>query len=40
VSSALTPSDYYLLDDHMKASGHAKVARLVAAEVKRRDGTP
>jgi hypothetical protein len=40
VSAALTRGDYYLLDDHMRAIGHAKVARLVAAEVKRRDGTP
>jgi hypothetical protein len=36
VSSALGPGDYYLLDDHMRATGHEKVARLVAAELTRR----
>ncbi len=36
VSHALGPDDYYVLDGHMKAAGHEKVARLVAAELERR----
>jgi hypothetical protein len=36
VSRALGPGDYYLLDGHMKVIGHEKVARLVAAELRRR----
>ena len=36
VSGALGPADYYLLDNHMRAAGHEKVAQLVAAELKRR----
>jgi hypothetical protein len=41
VASALGPGDYYLLDDHMRASGHEKVAQLLAAELKRgKAGTP
>jgi hypothetical protein len=36
VSRALGPADYYVLDGHMRASGHEKVARLVAAELERR----
>jgi hypothetical protein len=36
VSPTLGPGDYYLLDDHMKATGHEKVAGLLAAEVARR----
>ena len=36
VSRALGPADYYVLDGHMKAAGHEKVARLVAAELRRR----
>jgi len=36
VSAALGPGDYYLLDNHMRAAGHEKVAQLVAAELKRR----
>lgn len=36
VSKALTASDYYVLDDHMKPEGHAKVAALVAAELAQR----
>ena len=36
VSTALTPADYYLLDDHMRPSGHDKVAKLVEGELRRR----
>jgi hypothetical protein len=36
VSRALGPADYYVLDGHMRAAGHEKVARLVAAELERR----
>jgi hypothetical protein len=36
VSPLLGVSDYYVLDDHMRPSGHAKVARTVADELKRR----
>jgi len=36
VSHALEPGDYYVLDGHMKPSGHDKVARLLAAELDRR----
>jgi hypothetical protein len=36
LSGALGPDDYYLLDGHMNAAGHEKVARLVAAELERR----
>ena len=36
VSPTLQPGDYYLLDTHMRATGHEKVAELVAAEVTRR----
>lgn len=36
VAKALAASDYYLLDDHMRPVGHAKVAKLVEAELKRR----
>jgi hypothetical protein len=36
LSKALTSTDYYVLDDHMTRIGHAKVARLVAAELTRR----
>lgn len=40
VSAALTTADYYLLDDHMRPSGHAKVAKLVEDELKRRGIAP
>lgn len=30
VASLLTPADYYILDDHLRASGHAKIARQLA----------
>jgi hypothetical protein len=36
LSKALTSADYYVLDDHMTRIGHAKVARLIAAELTRR----
>ena len=36
VSKVLTDADYYVLDDHMRPSGHAKVAHLIEAELKRR----
>ena len=36
LSRALAPGDYYVLDGHMRAAGHEKVARLVAAELERR----
>ena len=36
LSRALGPDDYYLLDGHLNAAGHEKVARLVAAELERR----
>jgi hypothetical protein len=36
LSHALEPRDYYVLDGHMKPSGHEKVARLLAAELDRR----
>jgi hypothetical protein len=36
VSKSLTPADYYVLDDHMRAQGHAKVARLIETELRRR----
>jgi hypothetical protein len=29
------PQDYFVLDDHLRASGHAKLARLLADELKR-----
>jgi hypothetical protein len=35
VSEVLTPEDYYLLDSHMRPSGHAKVAELLADAVTR-----
>lgn len=35
-STVLTAQDYYLLDDHMRPSGHAKVATLIEGELKRR----
>jgi hypothetical protein len=38
VSGTLGPGDYYLLDGHMRAAGHEKVARLVATEIARRAG--
>ena len=40
VSTVLSDADYYLLDDHMRPSGHAKVATLVEAELKRRGLAP
>lgn len=40
VSTVLTDADYYLLDDHMRSSGHAKVAKIVEAELKRRGVAP
>ncbi len=36
VTPLLTQADFYVLDDHMRASGHAKVAKAVAAELRRR----
>lgn len=36
VSASLTAADYYVLDDHMRPAGHAKVAALIAAELRRR----
>ena len=36
VSAHLEPADYLPLDGHMKPRGHAKVARLVAEELRRR----
>jgi hypothetical protein len=36
LSGALAPEDYYVLDGHMRPSGHEKVARLVAVELERR----
>ncbi len=36
VSRTLEPDDYYLLDGHMRAAGHEKVARMVADELERR----
>lgn len=39
-STVLTDADYYLLDDHMRPSGHAKVAKLIEAELKRRGVAP
>lgn len=36
VSPLLTDADYYLLDDHMRPSGHAKVAKAVAEALRRR----
>ncbi|MCK6451602.1 MAG: hypothetical protein L6R19_12215 [Alphaproteobacteria bacterium] len=36
VAPLLAPADYYVLDDHMRPSGHAKVARAIAAELRRR----
>ncbi len=36
LSRALGPDDYYLLDGHLNAAGHEKVARLVAEELERR----
>jgi hypothetical protein len=35
-SSTPGPGDYHLLDGHMRAAGHGKLARLVAAEMARR----
>jgi hypothetical protein len=35
VSNTLTVSDYYLLDDHMNARGHTKVARSIEGELAR-----
>jgi hypothetical protein len=40
VSRVLTSADYYLLDDHMRPSGHAKVAKAIADELKRRGAIP
>ena len=40
VSATLTDADYYLLDDHMRPSGHAKVASVIEAELKRRGVAP
>jgi hypothetical protein len=34
ISSLLTPSDYYLLDGHIKASGHRKIAGYLADLIK------
>ncbi len=36
VSKALTAADYYVLDDHMTPTGHAKVAQVVERELERR----
>lgn len=36
LSNALANDDYYVLDDHMKPAGHAKVARLIAEELRQR----
>lgn len=36
VSGLLTDADYYVLDDHMRPAGHAKVARAVADALRRR----
>lgn len=36
VSPLLTAQDYYLLDDHMRPAGHAKVAKAVEEELRRR----
>jgi hypothetical protein len=33
VPRALADSDYYLLDRHLRASGHVKIARLLAPDV-------
>ena len=35
LSHALEPGDYYVLDGHMKPSGHEKVARRLAAQLDR-----
>jgi len=40
VSTVLTDADYYLLDDHMRPSGHIKVAKLIETELKRRGVVP
>jgi hypothetical protein len=36
VSRLLAAADYYLLDDHMRPSGHARVAKAVEDELKKR----
>ena len=36
LSHALEPGDYYVLDGHIKPSGHEKVGRRLAAELDRR----
>jgi hypothetical protein len=40
VSPLLTAADYYLLDDHMRPSGHAKVAKAIEVELRRRGVVP
>jgi hypothetical protein len=39
VSKTLTADDFYVLDDHMRPPGHAKVAAVIEAELRRR-GVP
>lgn len=36
VAPLLTAADYYVIDDHMRPSGHAKVAKALEAELRRR----
>jgi len=40
IAPLLTDADYYLLDDHMRPSGHAKVAQAVEAALRKRGVVP
>ena len=40
VSEALGPDDYFVLDDHLRASGHQAVATVLRAEILRSGATP